>query len=182
MKLGAGTAFESVARHYERRELPHTLPCRKLVSDIELYRSQYLKSGASTALPSVYALHLNIIRKNSTHSTDSFIKVKNYFHPFWVALRPEDTLPADFPFTHSPRLTQTESSLFLLLCLLTSSSSTFTVLPFFNVCIILAARLGAPGVHRRSAFPNQCADLMYCKEQDLLYRYIYTCREKSEEK
>ena len=33
LKLGAGTAFESVARHYERRELPHTLPCRKLISN-----------------------------------------------------------------------------------------------------------------------------------------------------
>jgi hypothetical protein len=28
-KLGAGTAFESVASHYERDELPHTLPCHK---------------------------------------------------------------------------------------------------------------------------------------------------------
>ena len=30
-EMGAGTAFESVARHYERRELPHTLPCHKLI-------------------------------------------------------------------------------------------------------------------------------------------------------
>lgn len=33
-KLGAGTAFESVASHYERDELPHTLPCHKIVSPI----------------------------------------------------------------------------------------------------------------------------------------------------
>jgi hypothetical protein len=30
MKLGAGTAFESVVAHYERAELPHTLPCHKI--------------------------------------------------------------------------------------------------------------------------------------------------------
>ena len=29
-KLGAGTAFESVVAHYERAELPHTLPCHKI--------------------------------------------------------------------------------------------------------------------------------------------------------
>ena len=30
-KLGAGTAFESVASHYERDELPHTPPCHKII-------------------------------------------------------------------------------------------------------------------------------------------------------
>ena len=30
LKLGAGTAFESVVAHYERAELPHTLPCHKI--------------------------------------------------------------------------------------------------------------------------------------------------------
>jgi hypothetical protein len=58
MKLGAGTASESVASHYERDELPYTLPCRKI----------YLMNYAD-------------------HTTD-FILFVNIFFPPSLILRP----------------------------------------------------------------------------------------------
>lgn len=42
-ELGAGTASESVVAHYERAELPHTLPCQKLfLMNLEEFRSSFL--------------------------------------------------------------------------------------------------------------------------------------------
>ena len=112
--MGAGAASESAVAHYERAELPHTLPCHKLIFN-ELWER--------LAFPSL-----------TMHTSYTFYSIcRELSQTFFIFI----SASTDSPSIHSPRFIQA----YLSFCCLLASSTTLPSPPLSYLLLLLSLSL-----------------------------------------